>query len=239
MTTYTQLGSGINTTIYDTLPYIAPSAGEGAPGVLRMQEDQVAVTRTAFGTAGNFVRLCRFPATAKIKKLELFTDLNAVDSNGGSSALVLQTGVVFSDSTIDGTPPNYQNLMPTTVGIGGGATTPGTAVAIGGSNANYLFGTQTVTAGTGLFTVVGANLLVINSNVLFGGEITFGGTIATYGEPLVWTQEPLTNLFNFRDGQGNLVDSLGYMDIIVVCNHAYGAQPAGAYNMYARLTYVA
>ena len=54
---YTQKASGINTTIYDTSPYIAPSAGEGAPGYVKTQEDQVAVAQTGFGTAGNFYRV--------------------------------------------------------------------------------------------------------------------------------------------------------------------------------------
>ena len=240
MTVYTQKAAGVGIAVYDTTnPYVAPSTGEGAPGILRIQEDQVAVAQTAFGTAGNFVRLCRFPSTAKIKGFELLSDKSLVDGGTSSSALVLSVGVVFSDSTIDGTPLNYQNLQPTTVGIGGGTTTAGTAVAIGGASANYLFGTITALSSSGSFsggTVYGNST---SSSVLYGGQITFGGSIATYGEPIVWTQEPLTTLFNFRDGSGNLVDSLGYMDVIVVATTAYNTQPSAAYNLYARLTFVA
>lgn len=236
---YTQKASGINTTVYDTSPYIAPSAGEGAPGYVKTQEDQVAVAQTGFGTAGNFYRFLRFPSTAKIKKLEIFSDLNAIDGGTSSSALTIAVGVIFSDSTTDGTPIPYQNMHPTTVGIAGGAITAGTVVAIGGASANYLFGTITANTSTGLIATANVNFMTSIASVLFGGEVTYGGAIATYGEPLAWTQGPLTTLFNFRDGQNNLIDSLGYMDIIMVCTHAYNTQPAAAYNLYGRLTFVA
>src|SRR4029077_14917908 len=144
MTTYTQKASGTQTTAYDvTNPFQQLTQGEGAPGKLWQSEDIVAVPRTGFATAGNFVRLCRFPTQAMIKKVELFSDLSLVDGGGASTALVLSVGVIFSDSLIDGTPVQYQNQHPTTVGIAGGATTAGTTVAIGGASANYLFGTIT------------------------------------------------------------------------------------------------
>lgn len=236
MTTYTQEAAGANITLYDATPFTALTAGEGAPGIMRVVEDQVAVPRTGFGTAGNFVRLCRFPSTARIKSVELFSDLQLVDGGTSSTALVLSAGVVFSDSTIDGTPVNYQNLMPTTVGIGGGITTAGTAVAIGGASSNRLFGTITAVTSTGSFgTAYGIST---GSNTLYGGTITFGGTIATYGEPIAWTQIPLVELFNFRDGSNNLITSLGFMDLIVICNTAYNTQPAAGYNLYGKVTYV-
>src|SRR5208283_149357 len=104
----------------------------------------------------------------------------------------------FSDSTLDGTPVAYQNQHPTTVGIGGGTTTAGTTVAIGGASANYLFGTVTAITSTGGFSTLAG--ISSGSQVLYGGEMTFGGSFATYGEPIATTQIPLVELFNFRDG---------------------------------------
>jgi len=238
MTTYTQKASGVNVALYDTLnPFAQLPTGAGAPAHLLRVEDQVAIPAVGFLTAGNFVRLCRFPSHACIKAVNLFSDKSLVDGGTSSSALVLSVGVVFSDSTVDGTPVTYQNQMPTTVGIGGGSTTPGTVVAIGGTNANYIFGTITALGSTGSFsggTVAGPST---GSGTLYGGDITFGGAIATYGEPLVLTQTPLVNLFNFRDGAGLLLPKLGMMDLIVVATTGYNTVPSAAYNLYATVTY--
>src|ERR1700676_4111487 len=158
MTTYTQKAAGYNIGIFDTLnPYVPNTAGEGAPGELNQVEDVVAVARTGAGTSGNFWRLCRFPTKAKVKKVELYVDLasGTVDGGGAFSAIVFSVGVIFSDSTIDNAPVPYQNQQPTTVGIGGGTTTAGTTVAIGGTSANYIFGTITPGSGGVFGTQVG------------------------------------------------------------------------------------
>jgi len=235
---YVQRSSGINTTAYDvTNPFQQLTQGEGAPGKLWASEDQVKIATTTFAATDDFVRLCRFPTQAIIKKVELFTDLSLVDGGTSSTALVFSVGVIFSDSTVDMTPLWYQNQQPTTVGIGGGATTAGTTVAIGGSNANYLFGTITATTTTGAFSAGVKTGLSTSSNILFGGEITFGGAIATYLEPIIYTQTPMINYFNLRDGSNNLIPRAGFFDLIVVSTTAYNAAPAGAYNMYGRVTY--
>lgn len=236
--TFTQKAAGTNIALFDTSnPFQQLTQGEGAPGKLWVSEDQVAIAATYFHATNDFVRLCRFPTQAIIKKVELFSDRSLVDGGGASSTLVFSIGVIFSDSTFDGTPTQYQNQHPTTVGIAGGATTPGTTVAIGGSNANYLFGTITAVAGTGSFsggTIVGPST---GSSVLYGGEITFGGAIATYGEPLTYTQNPLINYFNLRDGQNNPIPRAGFFDLIVQSSTATNTNPAAAYNLYGRVTY--
>ena len=244
MTTYTQIASGTNTTLYDASPFAALTAGEGAPGVVRAVEDFVAIPRTGFGTAGNFFRLLRFPSNARIKRLELYTDLLLVDGGTSSSALSVGVGVVFSDSTIDGTPAALQNQMPTTVGIGGGTTTAGTSVAVGGTSSNRLFGNILANTSTGAFpngsmgNIPSAAVTGQAAALYFGGEFTYHGTIATYGSPVAISQIPLVKLFNFRDAQNNLIYSSGFFDIILIADVIYQTQPAAGYNIYGRLEYV-
>ena len=234
---FTQKAASVQIAAYDTTnPFQQLTIGEGAPGRLWVIEDQVPIATTYFGSTNDYVRLCRFPSNAIIKKVELFTDVNLVDGGTSSTALVFSVGVIFSDSTLDGTPVAYQNMHPTTVGIGGGTTTAGTVVAIGGSSANYIFGTITAITSTGGFATLAG--ISSGSTVFYGGEITFGGTEATYGKPLSITQQPLINLFNFRDGQNNLIPKLGMMDLIVQSSHAVNTAPAAAYNMYGRISYV-
>ena len=118
---FTQKAASVQIAAYDTTnPFQQLTIGEGAPGRLWVIEDSVAIATTYFAATNDYVRLCRFPSNAIIKKVELFTDLSLVDGGTSSTALVLSVGVIFSDSTIDGTPVAYQNMHPTTVGIGGG-----------------------------------------------------------------------------------------------------------------------
>lgn len=227
-------GTSTNITTYDvTNPFQQLYQGEGAPGKLWGIEDFVAVPQTGFATAGNYVKLLRFPTNACVKSLEIFTDLSLIDGGTSSTALILGVGIMFSDSTIDGTPVNYQSLVPTTLGIAGGATTPGTAVAVNGASANLLYGSITAVTSSGAMPSTSPAAL----SLYFGGEVTFNGTIATYGNALTITETPLVELFNFRDGQGKLVPKLGYFDVFVMATHAYNTQPAQAYNIFGRMSY--
>ena len=227
------IASGTNITLYDvtTTPFAQLTHAEGAPARKVIIEDQVAVPAIGFATAGNYVKLCRFPTFAKVKKVELFTDLSLIDGGTTGTTLVLNTGVMFSDGLYDGTPVGYRGLAPTTVGIGGSTTTPGTAVAINGTSCNYIFGTITAVTTTGAMPSSGSAAL----SQLFGGEITFNGTIATYGEPLAIDQNPLIDVFNFRDGQNKLIPSLGMFDIFVMASTGYKTVPAAAYNIFVRV----
>jgi hypothetical protein len=237
MTTYTEKDVSTNIALLNALPIVPLTTGEGAPGYVRMVEDTVAVGRTDFATAGYGVRLCRFPTNAKVKRVELFSDTSLVDGGTSSTALILGVGVIFSNSTIDGTPAAYQNLQPTTVGIGGGTTTAGTAVAVDGTSANFIFGSLTALTTSGAFPSYG--LKAANGlGQLFGGEITHNGTLATYGEPGTWTQKGLIELFNFRDAQNNLIRQAGFFDLLVIVTTGYNTQPAAGYNLYGRVEYV-
>jgi hypothetical protein len=239
MTTYTEIAKGATLTLLNNnTPYIAQSAGEGAPGRPYIQEDQVAATRTWNATAGNGLRLLRFPSSAKVKCLEVFTDLSLIDGGTSSTALVWQIGVIFSNDGNDGTPVSYQNLHPTTVGIGGGTTTKGTAVAIYGTSANFIFGELTALSTSGAFPT--PYLRAANApGYLFGTEITFNGAEATYsaGGPVAISQVPLVSIFNFWDGRGNTLEDMGYVDLLIGTKTAYNTQPAAGYNVYARIEY--
>lgn len=231
MTTYVEEAKGTVLTLLDaTQPYIQQNSGEGGAAYLKQSEDVVAVAQTGMATAGHGYRLLRFPTAAKVKSLEIYTDISLIDGGTSSTALVLEVGVVFSNDGEDGTPAGYQNLQPTTVGIGGGTTTAGTAVAIYGTSANFIFGTITANTTTGAMpggVQVG----------LFGGEQVFGGVGATYGSAWTITNTPLCSIFNFWDGQGNVLSEMGYFDLLIGCHHAYNAQPATGYNIYARIEY--
>ena len=229
-------------TLLDTYtPYIAQTSGEGGAAVMKTIEDQVAVPRTGFGTQYNFVRLCRFPASAKVKKVELYADVASglVDGGTSSSALVLKVGVIFSDSTQDGTPAAYQNQQPTTVGVAanGGSTTAGTTVAINGTSANYIFGTNTASGTTGAFgSLVGTgNVATVG---LWGAEVTYGGVGATYGSAWYITNTPLISIFNLLTGSGYTIENCGFFDLIVIASTIYNTQPAAGYNLYGRVSYV-
>jgi hypothetical protein len=214
---------GVNLTLLDA-NVVALTEGEGATARLKVVEDQISLPVTFFSATANYARLCRFPTTAKIKRLTWFTDA-AVDAAATTGATTLSIGVAFSDDTADGTPPWLQGLVPSTVGVvaNGGSTTAGTTVALPSTSAaNDFFGAFTPSATTAPIPLTDA---------------TFGG-LATYGSPLYITQTPLVNIFNFLDGQGNLQRNLGYFDIYFRSTHAYTTVPTTAANLYVRLEYV-
>ena len=212
-----------NITLLDTLnPFQALTAGEGAPQRLWQIEDQVVLPTTFFSATNNYVRLCRFPTSAKIKKVELRTDV-AVDSAATTGAAAFSVGVAFSDSTIDGTPAAYQGLVPSTVGIGGGTTTAGTVVALPStSGANVVFGTVTAPATTGAIPLT---------------DVTFNGTAATYGDALAISQTPLLKIFNLWDQASKPQTNLGYFDLVCLTTVAYTTVPSASAKLYGRVTY--
>ena len=215
---------GVNVTLADASPRLAVTQGEGAQARLMIIEDQISLPVTFFSATANYVRVCRFPTNAKIKRLTWFTDA-AVDAAATTGATTLSIGVMFSDSTIDGTPVAQQGLVPSTVGVvaNGGSTTAGTTVALPSTaNANDFFGAFTPSATTNPIPLTDA---------------TFGGA-ATYGTALYTTQTPLVSIFNFLDGQGNLQRNLGFFDLYFRSTHAYTTVPTTAANLYTRLEYV-
>jgi hypothetical protein len=212
-----------NITTLDTLnPFQALTTGEGAPARLWCVEDQVVLPTTFFSATNNYVRLCRFPTNAKIKKVVLLTDA-AVDAAATTGATTFTVGVAFSDSTIDGTPANWAGLVPSTVGIGGGTTTAGTVVALPStSGANVIFGTVTPPASTGPVPLT---------------DITFNGTEATYGDPLTISQTPLLKIFNLWDQVSKPLVSEGFFDLVILTTHAYTTVPTTSAKLYARVEF--
>ena len=234
MTTYTEKAKGTVLTLLNaTQPYVAQTAGEGGAANLKVMEDAVVSSATTdFGTAGDSERLLRFPTGAKVKRLEVFSNVSLIDAGTSSTALVIDVAVVFSNSGQDGTPAGYQNLQPTTVGIGGGTTTQGTTVAIYGTSAAVPFGTITANTTTGAIPSS-----PISTGGMFGGEVTFGGVGSTYGTAFNITNKPLVTMFNFWDVNKNPIEDLGFFDLILGCHTAHYTAPASAITWYARIAY--
>jgi len=213
----------VNVTLLDAVnPKSALTSGEGAPSRLNVVEDQITLPVTFFSATNNYARVARIPANAKIKRIALFTDA-AVDSAATTGAAAFKVGVAFSDSTTDGTPAAYQGLVPSTLGLLAAAA--GTVVALPSTaNANAIFGTVTAPATTGAIPLT---------------DVTFGGSTATYGSPLLRTQTPLSRQFNFLDAGGNAQDNLGYFDIFIMSSVAYTTVPSAVANLYVRVEYAA
>lgn len=211
---------GTNVAVLDAVnPYQALTQGEGSRGLLKTVEDAVALTTAFVGATGNYARLCRFPANAKIKSVEVQTDA-APDSNA-TQTLALNFGVSFSDSTIDETPSYYQGQIPTTTGIGGGTTTAGTVTSFSSySSPNDLFGTITLSGNNAAIPKTDITLKQVPSLVSYLGL----------------TQVPLVSLFNLWDGRSQAQQNLGWFDLYVYVKTA--AATAHAANLYAKVTYV-
>lgn len=80
----------------DAVPVVANTIGEGAPGFIRQISDYCSPV-SGDDTTSTY-RLVRFPTTAKIKGVKIFSKI----ASAGSGDI----NVAFSDSTSDGTPPS-------------------------------------------------------------------------------------------------------------------------------------
>jgi hypothetical protein len=199
-------GKSTAVTALDTVqPFTQQTAGEGLAVRLKQVEDVVAIDAAGLGTVGSYYRLCRIPANAKVKRVEVFSD--KLDSNAAST-VVLEFGMVFSDSTIDGTPAAYQGLFPDTSGNG-------VVVASTGAR-NALFGT--VAQG--------------NNTAIPITEITHKGTLSTL---LNLTQRGLAKIFGFVTAQGYDQPCPGWMDLYVYVSTVAATPAAG--NLYARIQF--
>jgi len=124
----------------DAQPIVVATAGEGAPGVMFVQQDQAAHT-SAFGSATkNASRQSRFPMAAKVKHVYIYT--KGLDSNA-SATLTVDINVAFSDSTTDGTQAAAQGQIPQS-SLDGAITT-----LTSYSSANKLFGSGYAVANSG------------------------------------------------------------------------------------------
>lgn len=95
----------------DASPIVANTVGEGAPGPMRQVSDFV-TTVSSDDTTSTY-RLCRFPTTAKVKSVKIFSKI----ASAGSGDI----DVAFSDSTTDGTPSSLNALTNPVVQITGPA----------------------------------------------------------------------------------------------------------------------
>jgi hypothetical protein len=242
----TTSGKGVNVTVLDATPATgfvgAPTlaAGEGAPARLKQIEDMVAWPATNMD-AGSYVRLCRFPTTAKVKKVELWTD-GYIDNNA-TPALTLGVGVVFSDSTIDGTPSNVRGLTPTDTGLGATVATPAT------TDMNDIFGNTPVLGGGSPAYGVAQKAHPVLEMITGVGSLTSTGGVSGYlqldnygiptnsGAPneLVFTQTPLINILGFADSRGVAWAAAGFFDVYVRVIVAASTQAAA--NLFVRVTY--
>ena len=92
----------LSITNMDATPVIPVSTGEGKDAELRVVNDWVAPL-SGDSTSSTY-KLCRFPTYAKVKHVILYSTI----ATAGSGDL----NVVFSDSTVDGTPANLQGTIP-------------------------------------------------------------------------------------------------------------------------------
>src|SRR5262249_5376526 len=130
-----------------------------------------------------------------------------------AKTVAFDLNLIFSDSTIDGTQANLQNLIPTT------ANTGGTTSIASYSSPNKIFGTVIETSNTAAY---------VSGNLLFNG-------IGTTYNFLGLTQQPLWQTFGFTDGRGSPADPNGYFDLLVYVSTA--ATTAQACNIYGRVEY--
>ena len=204
------VGKSLSIQGLDAIPYTPQSAGQGAVDMLNIQDDVVAATATGLGTAKSSYRLCRIPTDAVIKQVLIATDV-ALDT--GTHALTFDINLAFSDSTIDGTQPSLQGLIPTTANNG----TTTTLAAY--SSPNIMFGTSNNTSA---------------SVPLARTDVTFGGSRTNYSFTALMTQ-PIWQAFGFVDGRGNPMDPGGYFDLYLVNSTVAGTGAAG--NIYGRIEY--
>jgi hypothetical protein len=195
----------------DATPYVYNSAGQGAPARFNTVDDLVGLTTNGLASTGSTYRIIRFPTGAIPKSLTVYIDSYA-DSHS-TPAVVFDLNVVFSDSTIDGTQPALQGLIPQT--SNNGNTTTFTSY----SSPNLLFGQLTPTSATAAYGPT---------------DLIFNGVGTTY-TALNLIMQPIWQTFGFVDKRSNPADPGGYFDLVAYISTA--ATTPHAANFYARMSY--
>jgi len=93
-------------TALDATPTSIPTSGQGSKGYLNVTDDFVTATGTSSGAsqAGQIIlRMCRIPATAKVKAVYV----GGTAMTNGS----WDVGLYYSDATNDGTPASQQGTL--------------------------------------------------------------------------------------------------------------------------------
>src|ERR1700733_14617325 len=194
----------------DATPFVPNSAGQGATGRMVEADDVCSATATGLQTTTSTYRLVRIPTGAIPKAVSIATDV-ALDT--GTPALVFDINLIFSDSTIDGTPTALQSLIPTT------ANTGATTSIASYSSPNKIFGTINNTS---------ASVAFAPTNVILNGSRT--------NYPMVnLLQQPLWQTFGFVDGRGNPADPGGYFDLMLYVSTGAGTGAAG--NIWGKVDY--
>jgi len=190
----------------DAQPLVPLTEGEGAPARLKQIDDFI--TTVAADGVGSTYRLARFPVEAKVKTVKAY--IGDVDSNA-SATWTGDYNVSFSDSTIDGTNPNLQGLIPK-------STNNGTTTTVAAySSPNNLFGTHAA-----------SNSGAVQASV----DITYGGAYLPANK-----QTPLWSYFGFTNNAGVAQSPGGFFDILIYVSAAAATGHAG--NLGVQVDYVA
>lgn len=201
----------------DATPLVPNTAGVGAAGKQTFIDDFCSAAAVPLASTKSVYRLVRIPTGAIPKSLYVATD---VPLDTGTHALAFDLNIVWSDSTIDGTPSSNlpasagEAVIPTTANDGLTTTTVASY-----SNPNKLFGTINNTSASVAYS---------------SGELVLNGRTSTYTLPKI-TMQPLWQTFGFVDGRGNPVDPGGYFDILAYVSTGAGTGAAGI--LYARFGY--
>jgi len=199
----------------EATPYVEVEAGGGAKANVFQIDGWCSVTAAGIAAIGSTYQLVRVPTWARIKAVEIWTDV-AIDSNS-SQLLALDFNMSFSTSTHDGTPAIYQGKVPTTVGTPDGVTAGTTTTFASYTTPNILFGTKTLS---------GNNAAIAVTN------ITIQGTNYTADKFL---QTQLWKVFGFQNGQGMLADPGGAFDLTAYVSTAAATGHVG--KLFAKVTF--
>jgi hypothetical protein len=197
------------------------TAAQGLAQVTKRVVDLIPVTVAMTSAAGNYWRMCRIPANAKVQKVMVWTDA-AIDSNSVQT-LALSFSVGFSDAPnfTDGTPSAYSGLVPLNTYVG-------TVNTIGTSTRNKLFGTITQ---SGNDAAIAKTDLTSNCYAATGFS-TLAGPVAGSATEYTLNTTPLMELFNFTTGQGYAIENGGWMDFVVYVETAAATGATGNMLMY-------
>src|SRR6185295_2495280 len=105
----------LSITNLDSTPFIENNAGQGQVGRLITVDDYCTATAAGLQSSGSYYKLIRMPTFAIVKSVLLGSDAGP---NLSGAALALDLNLIFSDSTIDGTPTFLQGLIPQNTNTG-------------------------------------------------------------------------------------------------------------------------
>ena len=204
----------LSITYLDSTPIAESNAGGGQAGRMVEVDDFCAATAAGLQSVGSYYKLVRIPTGALVKSVVLASDA-AINANG---SLCLALGLIFSDSTDDGTPSFLQGLIPTS------ANTGGTTTLASPSSPNNIYGLVKPSA---------AAILAPTEEVLNGLGSNYA--LTGVGPGAGFMNQPLWQIFGFTDGRGEPSDPGGYFDLYAYV--ATAATTGAAGNIYARVQY--